>query len=332
MRLTHPHAAAVSLRAVLAAMLALAASDGGVIAHAQEYPARAVRIVVPFPPGGGTDVFARVTGQRLQEALGQSVIVDNRGGAGGTIGTELVAKSAPDGHTLMFTTTAVAINTTLYPRLAVDTRKDLLPITQLGATSSVLTVHPSVPAYTVQEVVALSKRTRGGLNFASNGSGTSSHLAGAMFAHVAGAALTHIPYKGAAPAMNALLSGEVEIAFPGVNSVGPLLRAGKLRPLAVSTLRRSSALPDLPTLDSIYPGIDVDQWFLLFAPAGTPATIVARLNAEVVKSLQHPDVKAFMAREGIDVVGSSPAEAAVFFEREIGKFAAIVKIAGGKAE
>lgn len=316
----------------LFAMLALAASAGGVIAQAQEYPTRAVRIVVPFPPGGGTDVFARVLGQRVQEGLGQLVIVDNRAGAGGTIGTELVAKSSPDGHTLMFTTTAVATNVTLYPRLAVDPRKDLVPITQLGSTCSVLTVHPSVPVRTVQELVALSKRTRGGLNFASNGPGTSGHLAGAMFVHLSGAALTHIPYKGAAPAMNALLSGEVEVAFPGVNSVGPLLRAGKLRPLAVSTLRRSSVLPDMPTLDSIYPGIDVDQWFLLFAPAGTPAAIVARLNTEVVKSLQHPDVKVFLAREGIEAVGNSPAEAAAFFEREIVKFAAIVKIAGVKAE
>jgi tripartite-type tricarboxylate transporter receptor subunit TctC len=189
-----------------------------------------------------------------------------------------------------------------------------------------------VPARTVQDVVALSKRTRGGLNFASNSPGTTSHLVGAMFAHVSGAALTHIPYKGAAPAMNALLSGEVEVAFPGVNSVAPLLRAGKLRPLAVSTLRRSSILPDLPTLDSMYPGIDVDQWFLFFAPAGTPPAIVARLNTEAVKGLQHPDVKAFLVREGIETVGSSPAEAAAFFEREIAKFAAIMKIAGVKPE
>jgi tripartite-type tricarboxylate transporter receptor subunit TctC len=311
-------------------MLAAASIGGG--AQAQEFPARGIRIVVPFPPGGGTDVFARVVGQRLQEAFAQPVIVDNRAGAGSNIGTELVAKSPPDGHTVLFTTTAVAINVTLYARLPFDARKDLLAITKLGSTASALTVHPSVPVRTAQEVVALSKRTRGGLNFASNGAGTSSHLAGAMFAHVTGAVLTHVPYKGVAPAMNALLSGEVEVAFPGVNSAGPLLRAGKLRALAVSTLRRSSALPDLPTLNSIYPGIDVDQWFLLFAPAGTPGAVVARLNAEVAKSLQHADVKAFMAREGIDAVGNSAADAAVFFEREIGKFAGIVKIAGVKAE
>ena len=301
-------------------------------AHGQEYPARPVRIVVPFPPGGGTDVFARIMGQRLIESLGQSVFVDNRAGASSNIGTELVAKSPPDGLTLLFTTTAVAINVTLFPKQAIDPRKDLLPITQLGSTTSVLCVHPSVPARTPQDVVTLSKRTRGGLNFASNSAGTSSHLAGVMFAHISGAAITHIPYKGAAPAMNALLSGEVEVAFPGVNSVAPLLRAGKLRPLAVTMLRRSSILPDLPTLDSIYPGIDVDQWFLFFAPTGTPAAIVTRLNAEVAKGLQHPDVKAFLAREGIEAVGSSPAEAAAFFEKEIVKFAGIMKIAGVKAE
>jgi tripartite-type tricarboxylate transporter receptor subunit TctC len=300
--------------------------------NAQDYPSRPVRIIVPFAPGGGTDVFARIMAQRLFEAFGQSVFVDNRAGAGGTIGAELVAKSTPDGLTLMFTTTAIAINTTLYPKQPIDARKDLIPITQLGSTSSVLCLHPSVPARTVQEVVALSKRTPGGLNFASNGSGTSGHLAGSMFAHLSGAKLTHIPYKGAAPAMNALLGGEVEVAFPGVNSVAPLLRAGKLRPLAVSTTRRSSVLPDLPTLDSIYPGIDVDQWFLLLTPTGTPAAVVNRLNTEIVKGLQHPDVKTFLVREGIEPVGSSPAEAAAFFEREIVKFAGIMKIAGVKGE
>ena len=314
-------------------MLALAASTGSaVIALAQDYPTRAIRIVVPFAAGGGTDVFTRIMAQRLQEALGQSVVVDNRAGAGSNIGTELVAKSPPDGHTLLFTTTAVAVNVTLYPKLAVDARKDLVVITQLGSTSSVLTVHPSVPVKSVQDLVALAKRARGGLNFGSNGSGTSSHLAGVMFGHVTGAPLTHIPYKGVAPAINALLSGEVEVAFPGVNSVLPMLRAAKVRALAVSTTRRSAVLPDLPTLDSIYPGIDVDQWFLMFAPAGTPGAIIARLNAETVTGMQHPDVKAFMLREGIDPVGSSTADAAIFFEREIGKFANIVKIAGVKGE
>jgi len=221
---------------------------------------------------------------------------------------------------------------TLYAKSSFDPRKDLAAITQLGSTSSVLSVHPSVPVKSPQDLVALSKRTKGGLNFGSNGSGTSSHLAGVMFGHVAGAALNHIPYKGAAPALNALLGGEVEVAFPGVNSVQPLLRAGKVRALAVSTKRRSAALPELPTLDSIYPGVDVDQWFLSFVPAGTPPAIVARLNTELTRALQHPEVKTFMSREGIEPVGSTPAEAGAFLNREIDKIGKLIKLAGIKAE
>jgi tripartite-type tricarboxylate transporter receptor subunit TctC len=301
-------------------------------ALAQDYPTRSVRIILPFPPGGGTDVFARVLAARLTETLGQSTIVDNRPGASGNIGAELTAKSPPDGYTLMVTTSAVAANVTLLPRAGFDPRKDLITIAQLGSTCSVLSVHPSVPARTPQEVVALSKRTRGGLNFGSNGSGTSSHLAVVMFGQIAGAALNHIPYKGAAPALNALLGGEVEVAFPGVNSVQPMLRAGKVRALAVSTKRRSAALPDLPTLDSIYRGVDVDQWFLSFVPAGTPSAIVARLHAELSRALQHPEVKTFMSREGIDPVGSTPSEAAAFLNREIDKIGKLIKLAGIKAE
>jgi tripartite-type tricarboxylate transporter receptor subunit TctC len=242
------------------------------------------------------------------------------------------AKSPPDGYTMMFTTTAVAVNVTLYPKLAFDARKDLVPVTQVGSTSSVLTVHPSVPVRSVAELVALAKKARGGLNFGSNGSGTSSHLSGVMFTQVTGAPLTHVPYKGAAPALNALLSGEVEVAFPGVNSVQPLLRGKKVRSLAVTTKHRSSTLPDLPTLDSLYPGFEIDQWFLLLVPAGASAAIVNRLHAEVLKSLQHPEMKSFMSREGIEPVASTPAEAAAFLNREVDKFARIVKAAGVKPE
>ena len=299
---------------------------------AQDYPSRAVRIILPFPPGGGTDVLARVLAVRLTEALGQTTLVDNRPGASGNIGAEVTAKSPPDGHTLMITTSAVAANVSLYARSSFDPRKDLIAITQLGSTSSVLSVHPSVPVRSPQELVALSKRTKGGLNFGSNGSGTSSHLAGVMFGHVTGAALNHVPYKGAAPALNALLGGEVEVAFPGVNSVQPMFRAGKVRVLAVSTKRRSAALPDLPTLDSIYPGVDVDQWFLSFVPAGTPPAIVTRLHAELTRALQHPEVKTFMSREGIDAVGSAPADALAFLNREIEKIGKLIKLAGIKAD
>jgi len=300
--------------------------------EAQEYPSRSIRVVVPFAAGGGTDVFARLTSLRLQEQLGQSVLVDNRAGAGGNVGSEIVVKSPPDGYTLLFVTASIAVNPSVYAKMTFDPRRDLAAVSQLGSTSSVLTVHPSVPARNPRELVELSKRTKGGLNFGSNGSGTSSHLAGVMFAQISGAQLVHIPYKGAAPATNALLGGETDVGFPGVSSVQSILRSGKLRALAVSTKRRSAALPDLPTLDSIYPGVDVDQWFVLFVPAKTPANIVTRLHAEAVKALQHPDVKNFMVRDGIDVVASTPAQATEFVRHEVDKFAKVVKAAGIKAE
>lgn len=319
-------------RTQVAAGIAWGVLAASAVVQAQEYPSRAIRVVVPFAAGGGTDVFARLVSVRLQEQMGQSVFVDNRAGAGGNVGSEIVAKSAPDGHTLLFVTASIAVNPSVYAKMTFDPRRDLAAISQLGSTSSVLTVHPSVPARSPKELVELSKRTKGGLNFGSNGSGTSSHLAGVMFAQISGAQLVHIPYKGAAPAMNAVLGGETDVAFPGVSSVQSILKSGKLRPLAVSTKRPSSALPDLPTLDSIYPGVDVDQWFVLFAPAKTPAAVITRVHAEAIKALQHADVKGFMGRDGIDSIASSPTQASEFVRREVEKFAKVVKAAGIKAE
>ena len=301
-------------------------------ALAQDYPSRSIRIVLPFAPGGGTDILARVLAQRFQESFGQTVVVDNRAGAGGNIGAEIVTKSAPDGYTLLFTTAALAANVTLYPKLAFDPRRDLIAVSQVGSAPSLLTVHPSVPVKSVKDIVALSKATRGGLNFGPNGTGTASHLAGVMFQQYTGAVLTHIPYKGAAPAINALIGGETEMAFPGVNSAAPFLRAGKVRGIAVTTRNRSSALPEVPTLDSIYPGFDISNWMVLFVPAGAPAALVTRLHTETIKGMQHPDMKAFMAREGADPIGSTPAEAAAFLNREVEKLGRIIKVAGVKAE
>jgi len=313
--------------AVLAAVLV-----PSVPALAQDYPARAVRVVVPFAAGGGTDILARVWSQRLQASLSQTFVVENRAGAGGGIGAELVAKNAADGYTLLFTTSALAANVTLYPKSPFDPRRDLAAISHVVSVPALLTVHPSVPAKTVKALVALSRSTKGGLNFGSNGTGTTSHLAGTMFRQVSGAALSHIPYKGAAPAINALIGGETEMAFPGVNSAAPFLRAGKVRGIAVTTRKRSSVLPDVPTLDSIYPGFDISNWIALFARAGTPAAIVGRLQAETVKALQHPEMKSFMTREGADAVGSTSAEAAAFIAREVEKLGAIIRDAGVKAE
>ena len=313
-------------------MLLLLVTGAPGVATAQDYPARGIRIVLPFAPGGGTDVLARVFAQRLQESMGQSVVVDNRAGAGGNIGAELVAKSAPDGYTLLFTTSAIAANVTLYPKMAFDPRKELTALSQIGTTAALLSVHPSMPVTSAKDVIALSKATRGGLNFGSNGTGTTSHLAGVMFQQVTKAAMTHIPYKGAAPALTALLGGETEMAFPGVNSAAPSLRSQKIRGIAVTTKTRSSLLPNVPTLDAIYPGFDISNWFVFFAPANTPAVIVSRLHGETIKAMRHPDMKAFMVREGADAVGSTPAEAARFFLNEIDKLGKIIKSAGVRAD
>jgi tripartite-type tricarboxylate transporter receptor subunit TctC len=315
-----------------ACVLLIALSGAPASVWAQEYPARSMRIVLPFAAGGGTDILARVMAQRWQESFGQTVIIDNRAGAGGNIGAEIVTKSAPDGYTLLFTTSAIAANVSLYPKLGFDPRRDLIAVSQLGSVPALLTVHPSVPVKTVKELVALSKATKGGLNFGSNGTGTTSHLAGAMFKQMTAAAIVHIPYKGAAPAVNALMGGETEMAFPGVNSAAPFLRAGKVRGIAVTTRKRSAALPDVPTLDSIYPGFDISNWFVLFAPAAAQPAIITRLHAETLKAMQHPDMKSFMAREGADPVGSTPTEAAAFVAREVEMLGKIIKAASVKAE
>ena len=314
----------------LASIVALAAVLAP--AYAQDYPTRPIRIVLPFSAGGGTDLLARLLSKRFYEAWGQTATVDNRPGAGGNLGADIVAKSAPDGYTLLMSTASLTVNVTLYSKLPYDLRRDLIPITQVASAPLVVTVHPSVPARSVKEFVALAKKTRGGLNFGSNGTGTTSHLALVMFNQMAGISLTHIPYKGAGAMLTALLSGEVEVGFPAVISVQPHLRSGRLRALAVTTKRKSSALPDVPTLDASYPGFDIDNWFALFAPAGTPAAIVNRIHAEVVKSLQHPESQAFMKNEGAEPVASSPAEFAAFVAREIDKYAQIVKASGAKVD
>lgn len=294
---------------------------------AQDYPARPLRIVLPFAAGGGTDLLARLLAQRFNESMGQPAVVDNRPGAGGNIGAEIVAKGPRDGHTMMVSTASTAVNVSLYPKLTFDARKDLVAVTQIGRTAIVLMVHPSVPARTAKELVELSNRVKGGLNYASNGSGTTSHLAGVMFAQAAGIRLTHIPFKGVAPAMAALLGGQVEVAFPATLSALPQIRTGKLRALAVMTKERSSAIPELLTLDSIWPGIDIDNWFALFVPAGTSLAIVNRLHRETQKALSHSEMKDYMVRDGAEIVGSTPDEASRFFLREVEKYSRLVKAA-----
>ena len=317
---------------IAAACAALAAMAGTTSAQAQDYPARSIRIILPFSPGAGTDLLARLLSQRLYANWGHTVTVDNRPGAGGNIGAEMVVKSPPDGYTLLMSTASLAVNVTLYPKMPFSVVRDLAPITEVASAPIIVVVHPSVPARTIQELVALAKARKDGLNYGSNGTGTTSHLAAELLKQVSGGKLTHIPYKGASAALTSLLGGEIEMGFPSSTSARPLIAAGKVRGLAVTTKRKSSVLPDLPTVDSIYPGFDVDNWFALWAPAGTSSAIIAKVQAEVVKSLQHQDMKNYMQREGAEPVGSTTAEFTAFVSREIEKYAKIVKASGAKPD
>jgi tripartite-type tricarboxylate transporter receptor subunit TctC len=300
-------------------------------AQAQTFPAKPVRFVVPFAPGGGTDIIARQFAARLSEALGQSVTVDNRAGAGGNIGAEIVAKSPPDGHTVLFTTNSIAVNVSLYPKLGYSLFDDLQTLAFLASAPLTLVTHPLVPAKSVKELVALSKRRKGGLNFGSNGTGTTSHLSGELLKLSAGIDITHIPYKGAGAVIGALLGGEVDMGFVATVSALPHIRAGKLRPLAVTTARRAAALPEVPTMASFFPGFDTDIWWGSWLPAGTPKPIVERWVEELRKVHAHPDVRAAFERDGAEGIFLGPAEFLSFLRKEVAKYADLVRRSGAKA-
>ena len=298
----------------------------------QNYPLRPIRIIVPFTPGGATDILARLLSVRFHAAWGQVAPVENRPGGAGNIGAELVVRSAPDGHTLLMSTASMAVNVTLFPKMPFDMRRDLATISQVASAPIVVVVHPSVPVRTLPELLKLAKSRKDILSFGSNGTGTTSHLAGEYLQQLSGVKFTHIPYKGVSGAMLSLVSGEIEIGMPATTSARPHVASGKLRALAVTTLRKSSVFPDLPTVASFFPGFDIDNWFSLWAPAGTPPAIINQLHAEVVKSLQHQDMKNFMQREGAEPVGSTPAEFAAHVNREIEKYAKIIKASGAKPD
>lgn len=301
-------------------------------AFAQDWPTRAVRIVVPFQPGGGTDIQGRLLAKKFTESMGQSFVVDNRSGAGGLIGAEIVAKAAPDGYTLLFSTASLAVNAALIKKLAFDPFRDIAPVSRLSSAPLVLVVHPSVPARTVQELVALARRHRGRLNAASNGSGTTSHLAIEMLKQYAVIDVVHVPYKGGGPAVTAMLAGEVDLRFAGQLAVLPYVKTGRVRPLAIASERKSAIMPDLPTLASIYPGFDADNWYALFAPGPTPKEIISKLHAEVVKALQAGDMREVITKDGAEPVGSTPGELAAYFRREVEKYARVIKAANVRSE
>ena len=316
----------------IAVAFAAAALIAAAQAGAQAWPSKTVRIVVPFGPGGGTDIQGRLLGKKFTESMGQTFVLENRAGASGLIGAEIVAKSPPDGYNILFTTASLAVNVSLYKKSAIDPVKDLTPVSWISSVPLVLVVHPSVPARSVKELVALAKKRAGKMNAASNGSGTTSHLSIEMLRQLAGVDVTHIPYKGGGPAITAMLTGEVDFAFATALAAQPHIKSGRVRPLAVTTGKRSSTFPDLPTMDSLYPGFESDNWYAMFLPAGTPRDIVAKLNAEILKALKSPDVRDFITKEGGDPVGSSPEELAKYFRREVEKYAKIIKAGNITAE
>jgi len=292
---------------------------------ADAWPSKPVRIVVPFGPGGGTDIQGRLLGKKFLESMKQTFVVDNRPGAGGLIGGEIVAHSPADGYTILFTTASLSVNVTLYKKIPFDPLKDLEPVSWVSSVPLVLVVHPSVPAKTAPELVALAKKRKGKMNGGSNGAGTTSYLSVEMLKQSAGVDVTNVPYKGGGPAIAALLAGEVDFEFATALAAQPHIKSGKVRALAVTTAKRSSAFPDLPTMASFYPGFEVDNWYAMFFPTGTPKEIVAKLNAEIAKAVKSKEVHDFMSHEGADPVASSPDQLADYFKREVAKYAKIIK-------
>jgi tripartite-type tricarboxylate transporter receptor subunit TctC len=317
------------LKACALAALAISAA-----ARAQVYPAKPIRMIVAYPPGGGTDIVGRMLAQKLGESLGQSVVVENRGGASGNIGTELAARAAPDGYTILMGNVAPnAINVSLFKDMAFDPVADFAPVSLVASTPNILVVHPSTPARTVKEVIALAKAKPGTLNFASAGVGSSSHLAGELFRILARADIVHVPYKGAGPAMVDVLSGQVQLYFATMPAAMPHVKPGKLAPVAVTSARRSHALPDLPTVaESGVPGYEASTWYGVLAPARTPSAVVARLHGDIVKILGDAALHARLADQGFDPVGSSPEEFGAYIKSEILKWGKVIRDAGIRPE
>ena len=302
---------------------------------ADTYPSRIVKLIVPFPAGGTTDIFARHIGDRLAKAFGHNFVIDNRGGAGGNIGSDAVAKADPDGYTLLVGTVGThAINSSLYTRMPYDPLKDFAPVAYLAGVPNIMEVNPkNVKATTVEEFIAEAKAAPKKLSFASSGNGTSIHLSGEMFKQMTGVELVHVPYRGSAPAVNDLIAGQVDVMFDNLPSSIEQVRGGNLRAIAVTSLKRSVALPDVPTIaESGLPGFDASSWFAIFAPAKTPPEIVAKLNAEVLKALADPELQKRFADIGGEIRPYKPDELAAFVKAEIEKWAKVVKTSGAKIE
>jgi tripartite-type tricarboxylate transporter receptor subunit TctC len=317
-----------------AMVCAVGAVSAGQPAAAQNYPQKPVRLIVGVPPGGTTDVVARLVGQKLGEQLGQQVVIDNRGGAGGNIGAEVVAKAPPDGYTLFLATIGtMTINPSLYKKMPFDTLRDFAAISQLTSMPQLLVVHPSVPVKTVKELISYAKSRPGQLNFASGGSGTAIHLAGELFKTMANVDMVHIAYKGSGPAMTDLLGGQVSLMFDQILTALPHVQSGRLRALAVTTEKRSQAAPQIPTIsEAALPGYAVTTWHGLLAPAGTAREIVNRLSTETAKALQSAEVRDRFAAQGVEPVSSTPEQFAAMMKSELEKWRKVIAVSGAKLE
>ncbi len=301
-------------------------------ALAQPYPSRPVRIIVPFAAAGGSDIFARILAQRFTDSFGQQFIVENRAGGNGNIGAEAVVKAAPDGHTLLLTTNVLTTNPWLYRNMPFNVERDLAPITYAGSTPNLLVIHPSLPVKSVKELITLARTRPGELTIAGSGTGTPSHLAGELFKQTARVDLLIIQYKGTGASLNDLIGGQVAMSFGSLAGLVPYAKSGRLRALAVSSLKRAASLPDVPTVAETYPGFEVSTWYGLLAPAHTPRDIITRVQQETVKVLALPDVRARLATLGFDLGGTTPAEFAALLRSDLARWQKVIREGGIKAE
>jgi tripartite-type tricarboxylate transporter receptor subunit TctC len=322
------------MRKLFVKSLAIAALATASIAHAQTFPGKSIRLICPFPPGGAVDIASRAIANEMSKTLGQPVVVENKPGAGGNIGGAEAARSAPDGYTMFMTTSGInAINPALYSKMPFDPNKDLVPVSALVSLNNVLVLHPSVPAKSVAEVIAMAKAQPGKLNYASSGSGTSIHMSGEMFKHLTQVDILHIPYKGSAPAVTDLLGGQVMMMFDNIPSALPHIKSGKLRALATTGAKRDATLPDLPTVaEAGVVGYESGVWFGLAVPAGTPREVIAKLNAEAVKGTRSPDFVTRMTSLGYNIIGSTPEQMTEMLKKEVATWGPIVKASGAKAD
>jgi tripartite-type tricarboxylate transporter receptor subunit TctC len=303
------------------------------LAQAQSWPTKPIKLIVPYPPGGGTDVIARIVQEPLAKELGQQVIIDNRGGAGGSIGSALAAQSPSDGYTILFTLSSHTINPAIYTKLPFDTEKDFSSVVTVASLPQILVANPNFPAKTVKEVIEMAKAKPGSISYASVGNGSPGHLAGAMMATDAGVDMTHIPYRGGGPAVTDVMAGQVPLLWVSIPAAAQFVKAGKLRALAVSTVKRSAVFPEVPTMvESGFKGFEVDSWYAMFVPAKTPQEIIDRINKAAVNVLSQPDVKERLLGQGAEAVGDTPAQLSGVVKKEIAKWKQVVKSANIKVD